>query len=114
MEKEFITWLTDEMEERGWNNSELARRAGLVPSAVSQVVSGTRSPGFEFCKKTAKALGLPPETVLREAGLLPRLSSPDHGSMTLQELVDIIKNLPPERQSDLLSIALAWYREHNG
>jgi len=34
MEKDFSTWLMTELEKRGWTNSELARRAGVVPSTV--------------------------------------------------------------------------------
>jgi transcriptional regulator with XRE-family HTH domain len=73
----FVTWLTGEMDRRGWNNSELGRRAGLVPSAISQVISGTRNPGLEFCIKIAKPLDMTPEEVLMRAGLLPRLSAPE-------------------------------------
>jgi transcriptional regulator with XRE-family HTH domain len=111
MDCDFVTWLTREMEERGWSNSELARRAGMVPSAVSQVISGTRSPGYEFCVKIARPLDQPPETVLRLAGLLPRLSaSREISDFTIQRFVDIIRNLPEDTQHDLLEIAMALYR----
>lgn len=108
----FVTWLTGEIDRRGWNNSELARRAGLVPSAISQVISGTRKPGFEFCIKVARPLDMTPEEVLRRAGLLPKLSAPEDNP-TYQELRDKIRRLPIERQKDLLKIAITFLQEEN-
>lgn len=67
----FTTWLISEMNDRGWNNSELARRAGLVPSTISMVISEHKRPGPNFCNGAARALRLPPERVFRLAGLLP-------------------------------------------
>ena len=69
----FDAWLMGELEQRGWSNSELARRAGVVPSTVSMILSGQNRPGFEFCVKVSRAFNLRPEAVLRRAGLLPSL-----------------------------------------
>lgn len=71
MEKDFANWLMREIEERGWTNAELARRAGISAPNVSMVISGQKGIGWEFCLGIARALGYPPEDVLRRAGLLP-------------------------------------------
>lgn len=76
MDVDFITWLTTEIDERGWNNSELARRAGMVPSTISMVISGHNRPSMEFCVKIATALGESPDHVLRMAGHLDPAPSP--------------------------------------
>ena len=107
MENNFVTWLTTEMETRGWNNSELARRAGLVPSAVSQVIAGNRGPGPEFCRSVARALSLPPEMVFRRAGLLPELPGPEE-DVTFGELLDVVHQLSAEEREEVLRYA--WYR----
>lgn len=73
---EFVTWLTEELDERGWTGSELARRAGLVPSTVSTVITGAKRPGLDFCVGVSRALGVMPEQVLRLAGLLPPVPPP--------------------------------------
>ncbi len=73
---EFVTWLTEELDKRGWTGSELARRAGLVPSTVSTVISGAKRPGLDFCVGVGRALSVRPEEVLRRAGLLPALPAP--------------------------------------
>lgn len=67
----FVTWLNEEMDARGWKGAELARRAGLDPSSVTNVLNTMRRPGIEFCTGIGRAFGLPPEQVLRRAGLLP-------------------------------------------
>lgn len=69
----FADWLTDQLTVRGWNNSELARRAGVVPSTISMAISGQTKPGLDLCLGIGRAFGLPPETILRHAGLLPAL-----------------------------------------
>ena len=104
METDFVTWLSNEMEERGWNNSELARRAGLVPSAVSQVIAGNRGTGPEFCRSVARALHLPPELVFRKAGLLPPLPGPEE-DVTFGELLDVVRNLSVEERVLVLKFA---------
>jgi transcriptional regulator with XRE-family HTH domain len=104
MATDFVTWLSKEMEDRGWNNSELARRAGLVPSAVSQVIAGNRGTGPEFCRSVARAFNLPAELVFRKAGLLPPLPGPED-DITFGELLDVVRNLSVEERVLVLEFA---------
>lgn len=90
MDTDFDAWLIRELNERGWSNSELARRAGVVPSTVSMILSGQKRPGLEFCVGVARALRMPPEVVLRRAGLLPSLPDPVEEE---QEAVGILRGL---------------------
>jgi len=92
MNADFVTWLTTAIDSRGWNNSELARRAGMVPSTISMVISGHNQPSMEFCIKVAQALGEAPEHVLRIAGHLPSLPEPVPDE---HELLRWYRQLPP-------------------
>lgn len=74
--EDFVGWLTCKMSEIGWSNSELARRAGVVPSTISMIVSRKNQPTWELCSGIAKAFDLPPEDVFRRAGLLPPVAPP--------------------------------------
>lgn len=69
-------WLERQLELRAWSSSELARRAGISQSSVSNVLTGKQVPGLEFCKGVAKALGMPAEELLRMAGHLPPMPAP--------------------------------------
>jgi len=105
MRIEFITWLIDQMNRRGWNNSELARRAGIGPSGISMIINEQRAPGVDFCRAVARALGLPPETVFRQAGLLP----PDVNSdaPARRELLYLFEQLPESDRGLVLSMVRA-------
>lgn len=91
METDFNIWLIKEIETRGWSNSELARRAGVVPSTISMVLSGQNRPGFDFCVKVARALQMPPEMILRRAGLLPSIPNSVEEEA---EAMGILRGLP--------------------
>ena len=41
---------------RGWNQSELASKAGLPPSSIAHFETGTRKPSFDTLRKLANAL----------------------------------------------------------
>ncbi|HXV44153.1 MAG TPA: helix-turn-helix transcriptional regulator [Anaerolineae bacterium] len=104
MADKLIIWLSDELKRRGWSHRELARRAEISQTAVSTVVSGERKPGWDFCAAIARALGEPPETIMRMAELLPTL--PKTGdSETIQKLVELVKQLPELAQRDVLDYA---------
>jgi len=109
---EFGAWLLREMDKRGWNASELARRAGVSASNVSTIISGVKQPGFDFCVKTAPPLGYPPEMVLRAAGLLPPLPAPD-GDPLLAELLATARALPSIERQRLVGVARLFLTEYH-
>lgn len=65
-------WLIEELRERGWSQAEFARRAEISAATVSRVFSGENKPGDEFIRGTARAFGVPIETVMRMVGKLPQ------------------------------------------
>lgn len=58
--KIFAKRLEELREERGWTQSDLARKAGLTPSAISQFESEGREPRFSSIVKLAHALEASP------------------------------------------------------
>ena len=98
MEK-LIEFLKAELSSRGWSHRELARRAGVSPTSVSGTINSHRPAGSDFCKKIATALDVPPERVLRIAGLLPAV--PDENSDT-RAIIDMLHNMTALQQRDVL------------
>lgn len=65
----FTEWLNQELNSRGWSQSELARRARLAPATISNIMNEYKTPGLESCRKIARAFDLPQSVVLQQAGL---------------------------------------------
>lgn len=99
-EMSFGEWVQAELNSRGWDQAELARRSHISDAHISRLVSGGRRPGQESAKAIARALRLPPEDVMRQAGILP----PKNANLTpgdrrfLVETMDKFAALTPEGQ----------------
>lgn len=98
--KIFIAWLDDELAERGWNDFQLARQAGLSHSVISKARSGIL-PKWEACEAIALALKLPVELVFRKAGLL-NSETDDAG---FEEMKHVLTLLPERDRYELLKFA---------
>lgn len=71
----FVELVKQEMERRGWSESELAREAGLSRQAVNFLLSGrTKSPSIDTINNIARAFRLPVDEFARAAGLLPKVT----------------------------------------
>lgn len=106
MSDAFIQWLINEINDRGWANNELARRAGLSKSIISNVLSDKQPPTFQICLGISRAFLVAPEIVLRKAGLLPPTPTPEK----IQRLIDIISGLS-EEELDLVVSHAQWRYE---
>lgn len=83
----FAEWLNQTLYERGWSQSEAARRSGLSASAIQQVAGGVTKAGPRLCRGLARAFGMDPEEVFRLADLLPSPSPGRVGEQTEGYLV---------------------------
>lgn len=99
---EFNDWLLNCLNEKGWNQSELATRAGVTRTAISDVISGRRNPGPNLCLAISRALNLPPETVFRAAGLLPAKPA---ATQKLDEAAYILSMLGEDDLEEIIQIA---------
>ena len=97
----FIAWLDAELAQRRWSYHQLARRSGLSHSMLSRVRRGG-APGWSLCRAVAAALDLPPEQVLRQAGLLPPVS-PEQAEY--EAFRHLLAQLSGEDRQELLEIA---------
>lgn len=87
-DRDFVDWLWDELNKRGWGQAQLVKRSGVSQSVLSRIMSNSRKPGPEALRKIARALQVPEETAFRAAGVLgnrPEPLAPDIALM-IQEL----------------------------
>lgn len=66
----FPKWLRERLEERGWTQSDLARRTGVSHSIISRWGTENQDPGARSLVRLAEALDLPVTEVLIGAGIL--------------------------------------------
>lgn len=113
----FGQWLGQIIEEKGWTQSEMARRGKISPSAVQQVVAGITRPGPKMCKAVAKAFAFEEEDVFRRAGIMAAPSKPtrnqikarrivyqvDNGE-AIEQLLALWKKLEPDDQTVVLEL----------
>jgi len=103
---EFVSWLRSELELRGWDQAELARRSSVTTAQISRIISGERRAGAEVCRKIARALQLPIEEVYRKSGLLPSKGIQPAGS---EELLFLFKEMGDDDRRRLLALARALH-----
>ena len=71
--EDFVPWINQQLDERGWSRSEAARRGEFSPSMLDKVIGGFAQPGLDFCRGIARAFNMPLEDVFRRAGILAEL-----------------------------------------
>lgn len=54
-----ITWINQQLNDRGWSRSEAARRGGISSSMIDKVIGGFAQPGLDFCKGISRAFNVP-------------------------------------------------------
>ena len=103
MDKDFSDYLVDEMKKRGWTQADLSKAAGINRQVISTYVNRQRKkPEVDVLVSIARALKIPPETVMRAAGLLPKT---DQSTQQSQELLYLFDQLKQAWQEDLLNYA---------
>lgn len=100
---DFSDWLVDWLNKKGWTQSELANRAGVTRTAISDVISRRRNPGTDLCLAIARALDLPPEIVFRAAGLLPPAPS---NTEFEEHFLHLLRQLPPKERQEILELLM--------
>lgn len=113
---EFVKWLQDEMDKRGWSISEFARKSGITDPHLGRILRGDRKAGNDAANAIARAFELPPEVVFRKAGLLPPTKDElDELEKEWQHLFDLAQT--DEERQELIERArfeLTRIRERRG
>ena len=101
---ELISWLSTELDTKGWSQRELAKRAGISQATVSQVLSQQQRPTWDFCAQIAGPLGISVDQAFILAGLKRR---PPPAVEEESEFVAIIRELPAYTRDIVLTMVKA-------
>jgi transcriptional regulator with XRE-family HTH domain len=111
MRNEFGAVLRARRHELGLTQEELSARTGVAQMTISSVETGSSTPRVDILLKLCLGLGVSPNWVLQEAGLLPR-EGEGGGSEEFWELWSVMERLGPAERQDVLRFAR--YREWEG
>ena len=95
----FGDWVLHELNNRGWDQAELARRSGISDAHISRIVTGGRNPGADSVQRIARALRLPAEEAFRRAGLLPPRGATAADLARFNAMVETVSSLTAENQT---------------
>jgi transcriptional regulator with XRE-family HTH domain len=76
------TWLLRKLEEKGWTQSELARRSGVGQVTISRIITGDRKMGTRVATKIAKALNVETSEVLERIGIIKPVPQTDETNLS--------------------------------
>ena len=92
-------WLRVETARRRWSYREVARQSGYSNTAISGIANGDNTTP-EVCRALARVFGVPPEDVMRLAGILPEHSAVLPVAM---EWSDWLRELMPGLQAQTIA-----------
>jgi SOS-response transcriptional repressor LexA len=95
--RSFPDWLAGQLGSRGWSNVDLAARVGVVPSAVSQWLTGVQKPGRKSIFAIAAALEV-------DAGEVNRMVNAPRDSLIAEESAPYGVPRPTDSFSDVMRI----------
>jgi len=70
-------WLTNEMDKRGWSQSDLARAANLHRAVINKILKNKTVASNDTLIAISHGLNIPVEASFRASGLLPTISEED-------------------------------------
>lgn len=92
-------------QERGWNKSELARRAEIDQSHISNIENRKKHMGLDLLSRIARAFEVEPYEMLREY---------DVSKISLMEKLHMIEELPEIKRIAIEQMVNAFLRESQG
>jgi transcriptional regulator with XRE-family HTH domain len=90
-------WLRVEREKRGWSQSDLGRATGLGRSLINKLENADQNTTLYNCINIARAFDMPPEDLMRIAGILPQ--KPNDNPLE-NKIKYLISKLPTEEDKE--------------
>ena len=107
---QFSTWLTAELETRGWSRTDFTARAGIQPATLDALLDAEKTPAPDLCVLIAAALDLRAADIFERAGLIPANYAAVPASTTpkLETLARLLMSLIAGALTVVWTSALVW------
>ena len=105
----FKDWLLNEMDKRGWSQSDLARSADLNRAVIHKLLNGQSTPRPATLAALARAFRIPIERIFRMAGLLPEI--PESDSLNEEVNYQFRQLRSPQRKATAIMLIKALISE---
>ena len=110
MHQALIDWLKGEIDRRNLSQSEAARRAGLSPNAINQIINGVQ-PGLRACVSIAEYFKVPLTRVLYMAGYISYREMEGRDNF-IDEVRPLFDKMTAEQKADFLRFLRSIVGEH--
>lgn len=97
MDNNFSEWLQKKLDDKGWQQVDLAKRSGVSTSQISRAMSGQRGLSEYSLNRIAAALNVSPEETFRAVGFLQKVGVNKEYQDQLMHLVGQLTDEDKER-----------------
>ena len=98
MSNDFGEWLREQIKLSGKTQSEFSDLIGIEQPHLSRIINGSRNASNQVLENIAMVLGLPAETVFRQAGILRPKPEIDQ---KIEDLNHLMRELPPDELEEI-------------
>lgn len=98
MSNNFGEWLREQIKLSGKTQSEFADVIGIEQPHLSRIINGGRNASNQVLENIAVVLGLPPEKIFRQAGILRPKPEIDQ---KIEDINHLMRDLPPEELEEI-------------
>jgi len=109
VEDKFTTWLTAQLNDRGWKPNDLAKKINASSATIYRIINHQRGVSGEMCKRIARALNISESEVMFQAGIISRdPKDPARGlPPDVLEIIGLLENQPNSVQAAALAMVKA-------
>jgi transcriptional regulator with XRE-family HTH domain len=109
----FLNWLDGELNERGWDDAEVARRGDFSATTLTNIRKGRRKPGIKLANGLAVAFGLDPNFVSAKAGLVPDYTRMDNekDEKDIQRIRRFFSQMEPATRDNYIAVGETLARQ---
>jgi transcriptional regulator with XRE-family HTH domain len=97
---DFPAWLQDQLDDKNWRVTDLAKHSHISDAAISRILKGLRKPDTDTLLAFSTALNISPIIMFRQAGKLPKETATTN---LVEEIAHETSDMPEADQQEILA-----------